>query len=99
MIGLVQTSVSTWQWWICIVLSILPWWFWWKYKNKFYWKELLYSGAIITIITCILDTVGYKLGYWRCELQHMLDILYLIHGFILSIIIGIIVTQYRFILY
>ncbi|WP_420851865.1 CBO0543 family protein [Paenibacillus allorhizoplanae] len=63
-LGFVQNGICTWQWWICIVFSILPWWLWWKYRDKFYWKEQLYTGAIITIISCVLDAVGYSIGYW-----------------------------------
>ena len=54
----------SWQWWLCIILSILPWVLWWKYRKKESTHRLLYGAFFIMIISMFLDSFGTELGYW-----------------------------------
>lgn len=54
----------SWQWWFCILLSIIPWILWWKYRKKESTHRLLYGAFFIMFISMSLDSFGAELGYW-----------------------------------
>ena len=59
-----KNILFTWQWWIGVLLTILPWAIWIKYRRKESTTRLLLAGAYIIIITSFLDFIGTILGLW-----------------------------------
>lgn len=56
--------VFTWRWWLGVVLSIIPWIFWIKVRNKKDEVRLLFVGLIVAIVTDFLDVIGIFYGLW-----------------------------------
>lgn len=54
----------SWQWWLCIILSIIPWVLWWKYRKKESTNRLLLGAFFIMFISTVLDSYGTELGFW-----------------------------------
>ncbi|MGN7297415.1 CBO0543 family protein [Ferdinandcohnia sp. SAFN-114] len=54
----------SWQWWLCVILTIVPWVVWWKYRKKESTNRLLYGAFFIIGISIILDSFGSELGFW-----------------------------------
>ncbi|WP_209123841.1 CBO0543 family protein [Alkalihalobacillus sp. BA299] len=54
----------SWQWWLCVVLSTLPWLFWYKFRQKKSTNRLLLGGFFIISISMFLDSLGSELNLW-----------------------------------
>ncbi|MGP4039643.1 CBO0543 family protein [Gracilibacillus sp. D59] len=54
----------SWQWWFCFILTIIPWFLWWKYRKKESTSRLLLGAFFIMFISILLDSFGTELGYW-----------------------------------
>ena len=54
----------SWQWWFCVILSIIPWILWWKFRKKESTHRLLYGAFFMMFISMFLDSFGAELGYW-----------------------------------
>ena len=59
-----QHNLFTWQWWLLLSLTIIPWLIWWKFADKKRIIEILLYGVLIIIIVIILDTIGANLLLW-----------------------------------
>lgn len=62
-------ALFTWQWWMLVVLAILSWAIWWKTVDKSRLNEIVLFGAIILIITIVLDGLGTELMIWNYPIQ------------------------------
>lgn len=65
-----ENILFSWRWWVGLVLSIIPWLIWIKYRKKDSTDRLLLAGAVTIIITSFFDFVGscYKLWYYDSKL-------------------------------
>ncbi|EIJ78588.1 hypothetical protein PB1_13559 [Bacillus methanolicus PB1] len=54
----------SWQWWLCIALTIIPWILWWKFRKKESTNRLILGAFYIMTISLILDSFGTELGFW-----------------------------------
>ncbi|MFB5678214.1 CBO0543 family protein [Paenibacillus terreus] len=57
-------SLGTWQWWLLLVSSIVPWILWWKYADKERGRELIIVGLITMVVTDTLDSLGTFFNLW-----------------------------------
>lgn len=57
-------DLFSWQWWLLIIVLIVPWIFWWKYVDRKRLMEVLSFGLIALIISSYLDAVITELGWW-----------------------------------
>jgi hypothetical protein len=57
-------TLFTWQWWVLLILTFLPWIIWWKIVNKQRIGEYLYFGVLIAIMTTTLDSIGSSMMWW-----------------------------------
>ncbi|MBD3919180.1 hypothetical protein H8B09_10475 [Paenibacillus sp. PR3] len=57
------------QWWLLLVLAIVPWIIWAKLVDKSRLREILLYGSIISIIVVLLDDTGGELGLWSYPYQ------------------------------
>ena len=70
-------TVFTWQWWLLIALSLLPWFIWWKFVDKKRVIELSLYGAMIAMISVLLDTIGTNAMFWGYPRQPLWFIYFL----------------------
>ncbi|WP_227939525.1 CBO0543 family protein [Alkalihalobacillus deserti] len=54
----------TWQWWLGVGLTIIPWLLWIKYRKKDSTIRLLSAGFFVILISSWLDCLGVVLGLW-----------------------------------
>jgi hypothetical protein len=54
----------TWQWWLGVGLSIIPWVLWWKFHREENTYRLLGAGFFVMIVALSLDAIGIQLGLW-----------------------------------
>jgi hypothetical protein len=59
-----QNTLFTWRWWLCLVLTIVPWTLWFIFRKKESTHRLLYCGVIAMLISSWLDVVGILFGLW-----------------------------------
>nr|WP_092069187.1 CBO0543 family protein [Dendrosporobacter quercicolus]NSL47376.1 hypothetical protein [Dendrosporobacter quercicolus DSM 1736]SDL87219.1 hypothetical protein SAMN04488502_1011051 [Dendrosporobacter quercicolus] len=52
------------QWWIQVVVLIVPWFIWWKLVNKQKLVEIFCYGLLIGIVAVLLDGLGVELTLW-----------------------------------
>jgi len=54
----------TWRWWLCFLLTIIPWVLWIIFRKKESTARLLFAGFIVIIISMLLDDIGVELNFW-----------------------------------
>jgi hypothetical protein len=59
-----EDIVFTWRWWLTVMLLILPWIIWFKYRKKESSGRLLLVGFFTYVITTIFDAAGVAFGLW-----------------------------------
>lgn len=56
----------TWQWWLGIALTVLPWFLWYLVSRKRAdMDRLLYVSYIVMVIALCLDIIGDQIGLWH----------------------------------
>ncbi|TVY05593.1 CBO0543 family protein [Paenibacillus cremeus] len=61
----IHDDLFKWNWWLQLVLSIVPYIIWWFLLDKRRGIEILLYGAIIAILAIILDNIGTDLLWWE----------------------------------
>jgi hypothetical protein len=56
--------IFTWEWWLGIVLTIIPWVLWYIFRKKDSSDRLLYAGIFVGLISLTLDNIGIQLSAW-----------------------------------
>ncbi|WCK53567.1 hypothetical protein PP175_19850 [Aneurinibacillus sp. Ricciae_BoGa-3] len=54
----------SWEWWVCLLLTIVPWMAWVKFRKKESSDRLLYAGFFVLIISSYLNFLGISYGLW-----------------------------------
>jgi hypothetical protein len=65
----VNHELFTWQWWLLVVLSVVPWLLWWRVVDKRRIIEILAVGLFIATIASLQDVYGWNRGMWRYQIQ------------------------------
>lgn len=60
----IQDILFTWQWWLLLAMTVLPWVFWIFYHKKDSANRLLFAGFFVIIVSHFLDAVGSTYGLW-----------------------------------
>ncbi|MCR2802768.1 CBO0543 family protein [Paenibacillus soyae] len=55
----------TWQWWLGVALTVLPWIFWLFVRKKEHTHRFLYAAFFVMVIAIWLDSFGVQLGLWH----------------------------------
>jgi hypothetical protein len=55
----------TWEWWLGVALTALPWILWLIFRKKESTDRLLYAGFFVSLISLALDGIGIQLGAWN----------------------------------
>jgi hypothetical protein len=59
-----DSVLFTWQWWIGVALSIIPWILWFIFRKKESTLRLLTVGFFVMFLSTFLDSIGVQLGFW-----------------------------------
>lgn len=57
-------TLFTWQWWIGVSLTIIPWILWLFFRKKESTNRLLFIGFFVMIFTSYMDFLGVELTLW-----------------------------------
>jgi len=57
------------QWWLLVVVFIIPWFIWWRYVDRKRLLEIILLGVIVLIISSFLDSVLSELGVWSYDYE------------------------------
>jgi hypothetical protein len=55
----------TWEWWLGVIFTIIPWILWLVLRKKDNTDRLFYAGLFVGLITVTLDNIGFQLGLWE----------------------------------
>jgi hypothetical protein len=53
-----------WEWWVLLLLTILPWIIWWRIVDKERIYEILTYGFFMGILAVALDSLGTNMVWW-----------------------------------
>ena len=57
-------TLFTWQWWVGVALTIIPWVLWIIFRKKESTNRLLLAGFFVILISSWLDFIGLLFGIW-----------------------------------
>ena len=84
-------NLFTFQWWLLVIVFIVPWFIWWKYVDKKRISSILLFGTLLMLLVIMLDVLGVEGGLWSYPYQ----LLYLLPRLI-PIDQGIIIVAHMF---
>lgn len=88
-------QLFTWQWWLLVVLSVVPWLLWWRVVDKRRILEILALGLFISTIASLQDVYGWNRGMWRYHIQ-LLPMCVPLLPFDLSVLPAVYMVVYQF---
>lgn len=68
--------VFTYQWWILVGLTIIPYITWWKFVDRKRFFEILTYGLLVCLVAGLLDAIGVETDAWdyKYDLVPLLDV-------------------------
>ncbi|MYL51776.1 hypothetical protein GLW08_00330 [Pontibacillus yanchengensis] len=57
------------QWWILILVLILPWFIWWRFVDKKRIDQILLFGTLLILLVSLLDDLGVEMHLWSYPYQ------------------------------
>lgn len=66
-----NNQLFTWQWWLLLALTIIPWFVWWRLVDKNRKLEIFAYGLFIGIISSFLDVLGWNRHLWTYPIQFL----------------------------
>ncbi|MBI0580119.1 hypothetical protein IEC97_22445 [Neobacillus cucumis] len=57
-------DLFTFQWWLLLIIFILPWILWWRYVDKNRLKDILLFGSLLMLLVGLLDDIGLNAQLW-----------------------------------
>lgn len=61
--------IFSFNWWLLLLLTIIPWFLWWKAVDKKRIIEILFYGSLISIYSILLDEIGSYFSLWIYKYQ------------------------------
>jgi hypothetical protein len=55
----------TWEWWLGVALTIIPWIIWFFYRKRESTDRLLYAGLFVSLVSFAIDCIGVQIGAWN----------------------------------
>ena len=65
----VHHNLFSYQWWLLLIVLIVPWIVWWKYVDKNKISQILLYGAWLMIRASMLDDFGVESHLWSYPYQ------------------------------
>lgn len=69
--GWVKNEFLTWEWWVLVAFFVIPWLLWIKYADRTRLLETSLFGAVVMIVTTILDNIGMVFEFWMYPTQFL----------------------------
>lgn len=69
--GWLENEFLTWEWWILFGFLSIPWLIWWKLVKRERFISSLLFGAMVIIITTILDIFGLQYSFWDYPIEFL----------------------------
>lgn len=60
-----NNELFTFQFWLLIVILIIPWLIWWKLVDRKRLMEILVYGLLVHTLVTVLDEIGCQLNLWE----------------------------------
>lgn len=60
----IHHDLFSFQWWLLLVIFILPWIAWWRYADKGRLKEIILFGSLLMLLIGLMDDIGVNLHLW-----------------------------------
>lgn len=60
-----EYEVFTFQFWLLLLMLIIPWFIWWKLADRKRLLELIIYGFFVIIVATSLDELGCQLNLWE----------------------------------
>lgn len=61
---IMNAFLFTWQWWIALAMTIVPWIIWGIFRNRESSTRIFSAGLLVMVLSEILDTIGVSFGRW-----------------------------------
>ncbi|WP_367759296.1 CBO0543 family protein [Ammoniphilus sp. 3BR4] len=60
----IRSELFQFNWWISLILSLLPLFIWWKIVDKSRVFQILTYGLMVSVVSIVLDFAGINLVWW-----------------------------------
>jgi hypothetical protein len=87
----VNNDLFSFQWWLLLLVFILPWIIWWRFVEKKRIYPIMLFGSLLMILVIMLDDLGVELHLWSYPVQ-----LFSLMPRLLAIDQGIIIVAHMF---
>jgi hypothetical protein len=65
----INEVIFSFNWWVLLLLTFIPWLLWWKAVDKKRLIEVLFYGSLISIYSILLDEIGTYFSLWIYQSQ------------------------------
>ncbi|MFZ5645410.1 MAG: CBO0543 family protein [Bacillota bacterium] len=65
----VTETFLTWQWWLLVALTVLPWLLWLKVVDRKRFFEILTYGMLVKVVATFLDALGVEFDFWDYQIR------------------------------
>lgn len=65
----INHDLFSFQWWLLVVVLIVPWIIWWKYVDKNRLSQILLFGTLLMLLVMMLDDLGVETHLWSYPYQ------------------------------
>ncbi|MEH7116302.1 CBO0543 family protein [Neobacillus vireti] len=55
----------TWEWWLGVALTIIPWIIWFIFRKRESTSRLLFAGTFVSLVSLTLDNIGVQFSAWN----------------------------------
>lgn len=87
----IQHDLFSYQWWLLVILLIVPWIVWWRFVDRNKISQILLFGSLLMILVMMLDDFGVESHLWSYPYQ-----LFNLMPRLISIDQGIIIIAHMF---
>lgn len=87
----INHDLFSFQWWLLVILLIVPWIVWWRYVDKNRISQILLFGTLLMVLVMMMDDLGVESHLWSYPYQ-----LFSMMPRLISIDQGIIIIAHMF---
>ncbi len=59
-----KENFLTWEWWLLVALTIVPWIIWWRFVDRKRIFEILTYGFLVMVVSVFFDAIGVEFDLW-----------------------------------
>lgn len=57
-------DLFTFQWWLLLIIFVVPWILWWRYVDKTRLKDIVLFGSLLMLLVGLMDDIGVYAHFW-----------------------------------